>query len=516
MLAFGVAGCGGGGGSSTTDSSASAERVRKAPAVAPVAAPVLAPVVPPLGINVTGAAYWSRERSFMNLMAGGEWQVPEQGYKRFDEARLASDGLPTELMAGESVTTRMTPPTDTWTRDVRVRCTWAGDGDVYVAFSGPVTKGANSIEFTYAKGGVANLGISRISATNRLRDVDCREADQPRQKLFEDRFVASLKPFKVVRFLDWQGINSNQGGKWANRALPTHLFQSSAKGVAVEHIVALAKQGGFEPWVLMPWQADADYVTRFAQYVHDNLPDRTVYVEMSNEVWNFQFQAAQQAMQEGIDLKLAADAGGDTNIARWRRYAQRTTEVMKIWTKVYADRPNKLVRVLSGQSVWQQSNEVALSFQDTAQWIDAFATAPYFSLATGQPIPTGDAPTPAQMDEMFVSIDKHIAEQVEHMKKNKAIADKFGKRYITYEAGQHLTSKTRGDAVGIVNRDPRMGAAYRKYIAAWRSVSPDLMTLYASTSATGEGGAWGLTEYVGQTGAPKRVAVEAAAAEWIK
>ena len=52
-------------------------------------------------------------------------------------------------------------------------------------------------------------------------------------------------------------------------------------------IVETANKAGGDPWVTIPWNADDDYITRFATYVRDNLASgHQVYVEVGNEVWN--------------------------------------------------------------------------------------------------------------------------------------------------------------------------------------------------------------------------------------
>jgi hypothetical protein len=61
-----------------------------------------------------------------------------------------------------------------------------------------------------------------------------------------------------------------------------------------------------------------------------------------------------------------------------------------------------------------------------------------------------------------------------------------------------------------MNRDPRMGDVYRRFLRRWRDEFGDLLVLYASVSRMGTGGVhFGLSEYSGQplSEAPKRKAV---------
>ena len=76
-------------------------------------------------------------------------------------------------------------------------------------------------------------------------------------------------------------------------------------------------------WVNVPHKASDDYVRNLAQLLKDNLePDRVVYVEYSNEVWNGIFD------QNGENLAMAVaevnspggsplNADGETNQIYW-------------------------------------------------------------------------------------------------------------------------------------------------------------------------------------------------------
>ena len=108
-------------------------------------------------------------------------------------------------------------------------------------------------------------------------------------------------------------------------------------------MIDLANARGANPWFCMPHLADDDYVRRFARLVKHRLrPDLKVYVEYSNEVWNWIYPVTHYAEAEGKRLKL-----GDP--ARGRYYAQRSLDMFRIWERrVGRDR---LVRVLASQFV---------------------------------------------------------------------------------------------------------------------------------------------------------------------
>jgi hypothetical protein len=88
------------------------------------------------------------------------------------------------------------------------------------------------------------------------------------------------------------------------------------------------------------------------------------------------------------------------------------------------------------------------------------------------------------------------------------VAAKLGKRYIAYEAGQHIILNDV-ELASQVQRDPRMYDAYRRYLSLWKSQIGDTLMMYTSVQPVVQWGGWGLLEYSGQplSEAPKMRAV---------
>ena len=457
--------------------------------------------VPPtsFGVTLSPPSYYRETRMLANLASAANWGASDRHQIGADE--VDKDGNVKKLLPGTTLTRLLTPP-NLGARP-QVRCTWKGKGEIKAAGRAAqnVQYGAGSLTFTMnadpAHGALAQLKLLSVDPSDPIRDIDCREAGLPADARFDPHYVASLRGFRVIRFMDWQGSNFNAPVTWATRHLPNGIDNMVADGVAIEDMVALARETGAEPWFNMPWNSDDDYYEHFARMVHDNLPaDRTVYVELGNEVWNHAFKVAGQAQREG----QAANLSSNPNEAGLRRYAQRLAHVMDIWKKVYADRPGRLVRVATCQNgAW--CAKTVLSFQDTARHVDAMATAPYFGYRL-------NSMTFASPDELFAALDPEIERTLQDALAVKAVAAQFGKRYITYEAGQHLIFKDIGFEQRV-ERDPRMYDAYMKYMNFWRTRIGDLMMLYSSSGSISKYGGWGLIEYIGQplSEAPKMRAV---------
>lgn len=490
-----------------------------AAAPAPSATPT--PVIPPapatgktdaLGINVASVDYYSNEYTFANLLTGQGWVDTNAGWQTVAADQIDSLGMPRSVPAGKSYAIVMTPPSTVFNgQATAVRCTWAGTGDVNIGGSRKnLTRGDHALTFDWPaapppEGNARNwLSLSNVGAADPVRDLDCREAALAREVTFAPQIIDSLKPFKVIRYLDWSAANQNPPSvTWANRTLPNSLNQVDRRrdGVALEHMLALAKAVEADPWFTIPWNADADYVIRMAKLVHDSLPTgRRAYVELANEPWNYAFPLSHQIQAEGLAAGLHTN-GFQANIAR---YDQKVVETMAIWSKVFVDKPQALVRVAGSQASNPWVTEQHLANPALVAAIDAIAIAPYFNYA-------GDLPADADLSTRIASLQKG---QNDILAKSWTALDAVrakGKRLITYEAGQHVTDFTTGGGtrVQMVNRAPEMATLYKNYIAAWKVKVGDVMTLYSATGPAGGGGAWGIREFAGQpiSETPKRAAV---------
>ncbi|HSI74089.1 MAG TPA: hypothetical protein VK934_13005, partial [Fimbriimonas sp.] len=164
---------------------------------------------------------------------------------------------------------------------------------------------------------------------------------------FHKPFLEALKPFPVLRFMDWLDTNGNNifyGDPkntidWDQRRLPTDATQASSetnkykKGVAWEYVAELARVTGKDIWVNVPAPASDAYVRDLAKFLKASIPASTkVFVEYSNEVWNWGFlQATYNQMAAEAEVKagnspLNNDGNADKFVWRRRRHAKKTVE----------------------------------------------------------------------------------------------------------------------------------------------------------------------------------------------
>lgn len=457
-----------------------------------------------VGINLFNLQWYNRQQVFSNLIEQSEWfQSRGEGWTPMPAGQIDRLGWITHLEPGQTAPRLLVLPPAPY-RSVRVRCTFLGSGELNADGVAQITgSGPQSIELMVTPTGKEDemgwIEITRTDPRDPLRDIDCRKAGTPPGARFDPDFLASVEGFEVLRFMDWQRTNDNARLPWTLRTLPESGTQAGPGGASVEDMVDLANASHADAWFTMPYHADEAYVRGFAQLVHDRLePGNRVYVELGNEVWNTMFEATEDAKREGLARGLGA---GNDERATMERYAERVTETMRIWTQVFADRPGALVRVCATQNANPAFARMVLEFRDTAEWVDALATAPYLWLDM-------EGYRSNDTDRVFAEMPGVIDRTFAMAGDNHDIAAEFGKRYITYEGGQHLVTRDLVLA-RAVQRDPRMGEVYTRYLTGWRNRFGDTMMLYASTSPISEYGAWGLREYGGQpiAEAPKLSAV---------
>jgi hypothetical protein len=448
-----------------------------------------------LGINVASSIYFGRERTFANLAFGaGAWRDPLAGWGDMVAAKLTADGYPIE----GGVLPIVVPQAVWQGKPTKITCTWTGSGAV--RFDGDTRAGGFGHKGTFDWPGRVGdklpammVAVTGIDPRKPFGNLDCREAGVRAAGVFDQRLVDDLKRFSVLRFLDWSSANGNPAHvTWAGRTNPDRLTQGGQDGIALEHAIDLANAANADAWFTIPLNADDDYMRRAATLVRDRLsPAHRAYFELSNETWNFSFGAAGQLLNEGMAAKLSSDKYTNNLL----RYAERSTGMFKILTEVFAPAPARLVRTINVQNGNAWATEQIMTFRDTAKWVDAVASAPYF----GHDFFSGPRATMTDLPTLFAELETGRAQTIDQALQQKAMATRFGKRFIAYEGGQHVIAPAaNAKTAEAMQRSPLMYATYQRYLADWRTRVGDTLVLYAATGGISQYGSWGIREYPGQ------------------
>jgi len=454
-----------------------------------------------LGTNLPTVEYWDGSRPFMNLIYGSAWTMSSatSGATPVPSEYLDANGWVKSLPTGYRAAKVLSIPA----ASADMVCTYQGNGPLDVA--GPVsnvvqTAGKTTFHYNSSYPSVQWAWLAfNVDPSNYIRNVDCREVGSTTTSSFAPEFTNTLAGFKVIRFMKWQtdAVEGNGGVTdtpfptptitWATRNKPADGQYMGKDGVPVELEVELANQVGADPFFSMPWNADDDYITRFATYVRDNLaPGRVAYVETSNEVWNWQYWVTHQAANEGS----AEGLPGTQFEQLTERYAEKSQHVMQIWTNVFAGQTNRLVRVFSFQNAQPTYADLGLKYNSSYRSFDALATAPYWAFMqndyTGQSLDT----------IMNTILPAKITDTLNLAAQNKAVAQKYGLRYITYEAGQHVVLPN--PLLTQIETDTRMYDLYKSYIGQWQANIGDTLTLFNLTGPLSMGAGWGMVQWAGQ------------------
>jgi fibronectin type 3 domain-containing protein len=315
---------------------------------------------------------------------------------------------------------------------------------------------------------------------------------------------AYQQPFASVRFLGPDAGNGYQTfygsglvtTTWQNRVQVTDAYQAGlasrnnngnqSQGVAWEYMIMLANATHHDMWINIPDSADDDYVTQLAnlilngnQYTRGLDPDLHVYVEYSNEVWNFSFQ-------QYVYNLIQADIEG---ITVDERYMERTFQIAHIFESVFgATNGTGRVRPVA---LWQQETE--LTFFNTIGWEEqqsgllaknvlyGIGEAPYYSASDTSTVG-------ATFATMWTGSDATRRALIGWQ----AVATYYGLREVSYESGPG--SLVAGIGAYVI-RDQRMiPSIEHQFLDNWFAVGGDVANYYAIRGDVSEFGDWMLVE----------------------
>jgi len=236
--------------------------------------------------------------------------------------------------------------------------------------------------------------------------------------------------------------------------------------------------------------------------VRDTLnPDKKIYVEYSNEIWNFAaFTQGRWVSDRGcadISTRVEKADGTCSDVeSTFRFQAKRSAEIFNIFNQVFGAESNRIVKIHGSQSVntWI-ADQAFIGYRDTAinpsgVMPDAIAIAPYFGGPTASRLVADGIVETVSVDEILDMAQAHIETDVLNNIRNfKNWAVDNNVDLIAYEGGQHLvaaSNKDKGNQVLVdklidANRDPRMYDLYTQYFDTWFSNGGGLFAVFGWT-----------------------------------
>ncbi|UXX83518.1 hypothetical protein [Roseovarius pelagicus] len=545
-------------------------------ALSPLAAAALPgwaqPVSQPMAMNLAPVTDWATQQPFLDIMkTARRWigHLPGQwGGVEFDAlaARGIFDaqGWPKEIPSdlgsiGTLVLTDL--PEDA---DLAGRYVLRFDGSGIVEVAGRATnkrygKGEISFDFTPGPGPV-EIRIQRSDRRGTgdyIRNITVTRAEDraafEEGRVFRTGFLDMLRGCTALRFMDWMNTNDSRQGDWNARPKPTD-FSYTRLGIPAEVMIDLANTLECDAWFNMPHLAEDTYLRAFAELVKAGLaPSRRVYVEQSNEVWNWQFEQTEWA-----DAQAEARWGQEHRGAQF--HGMRAAHVARIWAEIFngADR-TRLINVIATQTGWLGLERDILGAplyvaENPAQNLpphtvfDAYAVTGYFGHSLGtdrradlmhdwldqsrakaedEAVSMGltgaalsDHVTAHQYDQAVMLAAAELRDGSVTGQAEDSIADLLGRvlpyhagvaaehdlQLLMYEGGTHVVgigSQVEDIALTAffthLNYTPQMGALYDTLLAGWFDLTGGIFSHYADMQAPGKWGSWGALRYPGDT-----------------
>ncbi|MDY7020704.1 MAG: cellulose-binding protein [Cyanobacteriota bacterium] len=353
-------------------------------------------------------------------------------------------------------------------------------------------------------------------------------------EIFNPDFIEKLKGYRALRFMDWMGTNHSQQKEWKDRPTP-NTPSYMMKGASIEVMVALANQLKAEPWFNMPHQATDEYITNFARLVKKSLdPNLNIYVELSNEVWNWQFKQTHYALEEG--QKRWGKDKGDA-FRQW--YGMRTAQMCDQWKEVFGNQKDRVTCVIATQVGWKGAEK---SILDCPYWvaegnkacykhgIDAYAIAGYFGASLGYPDnesrveswlkdPDGGFQKAFKQIKTGQLLDKgrkdSLPENKDFFLYHAKVAQERNLKLMAYEGGQHVVGRKQvvnneklTNFFIEINRHPQMYEFYTQLLKDWKQTGGTLFMHFSDVVKSSKWGSWGSLEYLDQSGSSKYDALQ--------
>jgi len=337
--------------------------------------------------------------------------------------------------------------------------------------------------------------------------------------VFLPQLINLLKPFRALRFMDWESTNNSKLTNWADRPTAAN-FGQSAFGEPYEHLVELVNVTGRDMWVTVPELASDDFVHQQAKFLAANLDfgriataraqiglttPCQILVEDSNETWNQGFSAFATFLAAAkTDAAKYTGVYGGTYGPSWQSgnadlmkvgqyHADRLAKIAAIYRQelTTVGKADLVAPVLSGWAIGTAYSDVGLRFikdhyGDPKTQIRYIAIAPYFG------------PVEAQTDtlaHLFPSMAADITGKATDFAEFHKLGAEYGLGIVAYEGGQGINGNANLPIKHLAQHDQRMYDAYKQFATQWKQTFGESLFMHFSLAGTP-----GVPEFVFQYG----------------
>lgn len=491
-----------------------------------------------LNTNLNGIADYSSEDPFLDkAKSARSWWWRDEAPK--GSFPTDENGYPLSIPSNRSFLDTVIFADNPTVSAGRYVVMWDGVGTISWQGGTVVSQSSNQQVVDFGTGNIVltlNKTGSTPGASDYFKNLRIVRQDQlslyQSGEIFNPAFLAKLKGFRRLRFMDWMGTNFSQQKDWANRPKPSD-YTYADKGCPIEVMVALCNKLQVHPWFCMPHLATDNYVEKFATLVRDTLQSSLqIFLEFSNETWNWQFTQATWCLNAGKALW-----GSDVGDAHVQYTGMRACQNTQTWKRVFGSAASRVFGVLATQTAWKGLEE---SLLNAPKFIASGGTRPadvcklyaitfYFS---------GNLIHPDYLNQVLTwrsDSDKGIAKAAEQIRSGTLIpksndfltdvksyltyhaqvAARNGMALVGYEGNPHvLAFASAGDnaeAVSFateIHRSPAMQQLIEENLANWKQAGGTCAFQFTDIGPYTKWGCWGALESVYQNTSPKWQALQ--------
>jgi hypothetical protein len=507
----------------------------------------------PIGMNLAGIADWEPGFPFRNLFWGarpwltrnsdgsGPHDTKDQAAFEYDQ-----DGYPLQVpvaVPGKAPSQTVFTYLPNCRKAGNYVLLYDGDGDFEALASTRIisaTPGRVRLRMAHVPGNYEAICIKRSKRGNHVRNIRLvAEADENvdlNQSPFLPEFLNFCRPFHCLRFMDWASTNNSTEEHWANRKRPTFYTMVAVSGdpeatygpaptpfqlkfsggVAIEWMIKLCNELRINPWFCIPHRATDDYMAQFARLVRSQLdPKLSVYLEYSNEIWNWQFHQAGWMLRSPLAGALVEAKGGfpwkNADRTDGKDHPERIGALFRrafaIWEREWSGTDQKrLIRVAAVQAAWVDASIRTIDWCLKNGGLDAVSPAAYIGpddAVYAKWAQQGANLTPEQVigdlqAQLTSDRQKYAGAQII------AFGKKYGLKYVAYEGGQHIQPKGQQDqpyspALAAAQLHPAMYDLYTELFRFHRDLGCEMFGHYSSIGRQGtRWGSWGAKSSYGE------------------
>lgn len=505
----------------------------------------------PIGMNLSGIADYDPGFPFRNLMwgarpwlsrnafGGGAWNTEQAPFFEYDEngyplevpiTTPGSKGIPQQLFTVLPNVRKMG----------RYVIYYDGEGTFDAGLGSKIVSehpGRVTIHMTHDQKLAEVLAIRTSKRGNHVRNIRVlAEGEDPEtlaSQPFLPEFLDFCKPFHVLRLMDWGATNNSLEDEWSSRRKPGFytmigtggdaegywgpkpdaFTRRFAGGVPHEIMAQLANQLKTDIWICIPHRASDEYIRECSKLYRERLDrNRRVYVEYSNELWNWGFQQSQWMLRS----RYAGDIIERQGVQAWEdgpaklkgkahpeRIGALFTRAYGLWLEHWRGKDRQRVTtVCAVQAAWSAAALRTIDWCYKDGSIDAVSPAAYFgpdSTIYAEWDRRGSALT---ADEVIKSM-WHVLEQQGgegSMYQIALRAKQLGLPLINYEGGQHITPERQQEkpympALEAAQTHPDMYRLYLENLRQQKRLGSQLFCAFSSIGRQGtRWGSWGSKE----------------------